>query len=109
MFRRMSEKYVVLQDAVPLSEQRAIGRAVVDVLPPVRPSQAFVTQLSRDLVAEARRQKIAHPEKTNQLLQILGYVSGGIFSMLGGIVIWLLIQRNHDQHLPSGQPTTASA
>lgn len=113
MFRRASERYVVLQDTVPLLEQRAIERAVIEVLPPVQPSQAFVTQLSRDLVAEARRRQIAHPEKADRVLQILGFLSGGIFSMLGGIVIWLLIQRSHDQrgtklHLSSAQQPTAS-
>ena len=113
MFWRASEKYVVLQDTVPLAEQRAIQRAVIDVLPPVRPSQVFVTQLSRDLVAEARRQRIAHPDKANRMLQIFGFLSGGIFSMLGGIAIWFLIQRNHDQHraglgLSGVQRTTGS-
>lgn len=97
MFKRASEKYVVLQDTVPLSERRAIERAVLEALPPVRPSQAFVTQLSRDLVAEARRRQISQPERANRMLQVLGYLSGGIFSMLGGIAIWLLIQRNQDQ------------
>lgn len=114
MFRRASEKYVVLQDTVPLAEQRAIQRAVIDVLPPVRPSQAFVSQLSRDLVAEARRHQIAHPEKANRVLQILGFLSGGIFSMLGGIAIWFLIQRNQDQRradlsLSSARRSPASA
>ena len=114
MFRRVSEKYVVLQEAVPFLEQQTIGRAVAVVLPVIRPSQAFVTQLSRDLVAEARSQHMAHPKKVNRLLQVLGFVSGGIFSMLGGIAIWLLIQRNHDRRgsdlrLSSAQQTAAPA
>lgn len=97
MFRRTSERYVILQDTVPLPEQQAIELAVVDVLPPVRPSQAFVDQLGRDLIAEARQRQSARPEQVERFLQFLGFVSGGIFSLLGGIAIWLLIERNQNQ------------
>ena len=114
MFGMNRKRYVVLQETVSPDEERAINRAVIRVLPPVEPSQAFVQQLGRDLVAEARRQYTTQPVRGEKLLQILGYISGGIFSLIGGITLWLLIQRNHETqgsnlNLPTTQPTAASA
>ncbi|MGC9469700.1 MAG: hypothetical protein ACP5HS_13980 [Anaerolineae bacterium] len=100
MFRRASEKYVTLQDYVPLPEQRAMERAVVTVLPRIEPSQAFVTQLGRDLVEEARRQHVARESTASQTLRILGIFSGGVLSVLGGIVLWLLL--HHDEKQAGG-------
>ncbi len=97
MFNRSARKYVVLQDHVPLREQRAIERAVVSVLPPLRPARAFVEQLNQDLVAEAWRQYSIRAAKTNQTLSFLGLFSGGVLSVVGGIAIWLLVQREHEK------------
>ncbi len=115
MFNRSARKYVVLQDHVPLREQRAIERAVVSVLPPLRPARAFVEQLNQDLVAEAWRQYGTRAAKTNQTLSFLGLFSGGVLSVVGGIAIWLLVQREHEKgstELPVSsrrQTTTAPA
>ncbi len=97
MFRRSSERYVILQDYVPLQEQQVIERAVVTVIPPVKPSQTFISQLSQDLVAEARRQEEARRKSVNQALRIFGIAGGGILSVLGGIVLWLLFQQPRDE------------
>jgi acyl-coenzyme A thioesterase PaaI-like protein len=97
MFNRGAKKYVVLQDHVPLREQRAIERALVRVLPPVYPAQAFVEQLNQDLVEEARQQYATRMTKTNQTLNLLGIFSGGVLSVVGGITIWLLFQREHEK------------
>jgi len=96
MFNRSARKYVVLQDYVPLREQRAIQRAVVSVLPPVHPTRAFIVQLNQDLVADARRQYETRAAKTNQTLNLLGLFSGGVLSVVGGIAIWLIVQREHE-------------
>lgn len=98
MFNRNTKRYVTLQDYVPLREQRAIGRAIVSVLPSVEPSRAFVEQLNRDLVAQARRQYGTRTTKTNQTLNFLGLFSGGVLSVVGGLTIWLLVQRDHEKH-----------
>ena len=113
MFNRGTRKYVVLQDHVPLREQRAIKRAVVSVLPPLHPTRAFVEQLNQDLVAEAWRQYETRAVKTNQTLSFLGLFSGGVLSVVGGIAIWLLVQREHektstDLSVPSGRQATAT-
>jgi len=115
MFNRSTKKYVVLQEHVPLREQHAIERAVVSVLAPVHPTRAFVEQLNQDLVAEAWRQYETRAAKTNQTLSFLGLFGGGVLSVVGGIAIWLLVQREHektgaDLSVPSrGQATTAPA
>ncbi|MCJ7548702.1 MAG: hypothetical protein MUQ30_03360 [Anaerolineae bacterium] len=97
MFNRNTRKYVMLQDLVPLRDQRAIERAVVSVLPPVRPARAFIEQLNQDLVAEAWQHYETRAAKTNQTLSFLGLFSGGVLSVVGGIAIWLLVQREHEK------------
>lgn len=97
MFNRSAKKYVVLQDHVPLREQRAIERAVVSVLPPLPPARAFIEQLNQDLVAEAWRQYETRATKTNQTLSFLGIFSGGVLSVVSGIAIWLLVQREQER------------
>lgn len=100
MFRRPSDRYVVLQEHVPLAEQRAIEQAVVALLPLVPPSPDFVNQLGQDLIEEARRQQRARVSTAGQTLRVLGIFSGGIFSLLGGIALWFLLQ--NDQQRPGG-------
>ena len=97
MFWRSSEKYVVLQDHVPVGEQRAIARAVVTVMPSEKPSQAFVDQLSRDLMAEARQQEAARHQQVNQTMRLFGFLGGGLLSVVTGILIWLLVRHDHDE------------
>lgn len=114
MFNRSARKYVVLQDYVPLREQRAIERAVVSALPPVHPTRAFVERLNQDLVADARQQYETRAAKTNQTLNLLGLFSGGVLSVVGGIAIWLLVQREHEEigtdlPVPSGRQPAAPA
>ena len=96
MFWRSSEKYVVLQDHVPVDEQQAIARAVVRVMPHEEPSQSFVNQLSHDLIAEARRLHAIRQKNTSQTLRLFGVLGGGLVSVLGGILIWLLVSHNHN-------------
>jgi hypothetical protein len=103
MFRR-AKSYVVIQENVPPREERAIERAVVTVLPPVQPSQAFVQQLGADLLEEARRQREAE-QQSNQTLRIFGMVGGGLLSVIGGMALWLLTHRPKDRR---DQPITSA-
>jgi len=114
MFNKNAKKYVVLQDYIPLREQRAIERAVVSILPRVRPTRAFVERLNQDLVAEAWRQYETRAAKTNQTLNFLGLFSGGVLSVVGGLTIWLLVRREQektssDLPVPPGRQTPAPA
>lgn len=97
MFRRASDKYVLLQDLVPVEEQRAIERAVVQVMPTETPSYHFVSRLSEDLLAEARQQQAIRERNAGQLLRLFGYLGGGMIPVIGGILIWLLVRRNDDR------------
>ncbi len=104
MFWRSSEKYVVLQDHVPVGEQQAIARAVVYVMPSEGPSQSFINQLSQDLIAEAGRLHAVRLRNTSQTLRLFGFLGGGLISIVGGILIWLLVSHNHDETRPVGAP-----
>jgi hypothetical protein len=103
MFRRAGEKYIILQDLIPVEEQWAIERAVIQVLPMVKPSQHFVAQLSEDLLAEAMRQsagvrqQATRQRNTAQLLKLLGLLGGGLISVIGGMSIWLLVRRSDEE------------
>ena len=97
---KSNEKYVVLQDFVPVAEQRAIAAAVVAVMPAEKPSQAFVDQLSRDLLAEARQRASTRRQGAGRTVRVLGWVGGGVFSVVTGVFIWLLVQRSHEASAP---------
>jgi len=114
MFSRTAKRYVVLQEYIPPREQRAIRRAVVRVWPRVRPGRAFVEQLNRDLVMEAQRQYGARHTRGDKTLSFLGLFSGGVLSVVGGLAIWLLVQKDHektgtDVALSSGPHTATPA
>jgi hypothetical protein len=111
MFGKPKEKYVVLQEHIPLREQRALERAVVTVLPPVEPSRSFVNQLAYDLVEEARHRETER-QHLHQATRIFGVMGGGLLSIIGGLIIWLLV-RNHGNIAPdsaaslSGRPVAS--
>ncbi len=87
----------MLQDYVPVAEQRAIAKAVVAALPAEeRPAPAFVEQLGRDLLAEARQRGQA-TSKASARRRLGG---GRVLSVATGVVIWLLVQRTHEEHAP---------
>ena len=96
MLRKSSNRYVLLQDYVPVAEQRAIAKAVVAALPAERPAPAFVEQLGRDLLAEARQRGQA----MSKARRVVAWVAGGVLSVVSGVVIWLLVQRTHEEHAP---------
>ncbi len=98
---------LILQD-LPSSEEEALGRAVRAALPYAAPSRRFVEALHRGLVAEAAHQQGAE----RQFLRTLGFLGGGLLSIVGGVAIWALWQRRHGQaqpKTPAQQPVFASA
>jgi hypothetical protein len=94
MKKRSKVKYVVLQEYIPASEQKAIKRAVRTVLPSVPAPKAFIERLSQDLIIEARRRHHADP---NHTLRTYGLVGGGALSVAGGFLIWLLLKKQREQ------------
>ncbi len=97
---KSSERYVVLQDFVPEEEQRAIAQAIVAAVPSERPSQDFVYRLEQDLLAEARHRTTAHRQGVVRTAHVLGWVGGGALSVVTGLLIWLLVQKNQAHRAP---------
>lgn len=94
MMKWSKVKYVVLQEYIPASEQKAIKRAVTAVLPRVNAPQAFIERLSQDLVFEARRRHIGDPQHA---LRTYGLVGGSALSVAGGFLIWLLLKKQREE------------
>ncbi len=88
--------YVVLQEMLPLQERTAVEDALQEALTPVAPSRAYVTRLGQDLKAAARTRQAAKQEWLP-----LGVVGGGLLSLVGGLIVWLLVQRKKQ-----GAPTS---
>jgi hypothetical protein len=93
MKRQSRLRYVVLQEYIPTSTQKAIKRAVKAALPRVYAPQAFVTRLGQDLVTEARRRHVNNP---NHALRTYGLVGGSALSVAGGFLIWLLLKKQRE-------------
>ncbi len=75
------------------AEQAALERALPQVLVVVAPSDKFVAQLGQHLTEAARREAAAEQRRDRQL-RTAGLV-GGVVSVLGGLVVWLLWRRLH--------------
>ena len=94
MKKRPKVNYVVLQEYIPVSEQKAIKRTVKAILPSVKAPQTFIERLSQDLVAEARRRHLGDP---HHALRTYGLVGGSALSVAGGFLIWLLLKKQREQ------------
>ena len=94
MKKRSKVKYVVLQEYIPASEQKAIKRAVRAILPRVKAPQAFIERLSQDLMVEAQRRHHGDP---HHALRTYGLVGGSALSVAGGFLIWLLLKKQREQ------------
>ena len=90
--------YVVLQEMLPPQEQTAVERALQEALMPVAPSRAYVTRLGQDLKAAAQSK-----QATQRGWLPLGVVGGGLLSLVGGLIVWLLMQRK--KQAPSSMAT----
>ena len=93
MKRRSRINYVVLQEYIPASAQKAIKRTVRAAFPHVYAPKAFVERLSQDLIVEARRRHTGNP---SQNLRTYGLLGGSALSVAGGFLIWFLIKKQRD-------------
>jgi hypothetical protein len=99
--------YIVLQENLPAEEEQALGQVVARAMPPVAPPVAFVEQLGSDLVAEARRHYDVE-ERRHRVTRTVGWVGGGVLSVVGGVALWLLVQRKRTAP-PGTSPSPAAA
>ncbi len=80
-----------------LAQQAALEGAWASALTPAlsagRPSSQFATQLSQQLSAAARKAWEAQQRHERQLRT--ASLVGGLFSVVGGVVVWLLWRQRH--------------
>ena len=73
--------------------EATVAAALTPALASAKPSEAFVAHLGRQLSAAAQRD--AQEQKTReQRLRIAGAV-GGVISLVGGLVFWLVWRQHH--------------
>jgi len=96
------KKYIQLGQGILPHEQTLLEQSIQAALTPMWPIERFVVELERDLIEEARRQ-----ERAEQGLRIAGWIGGGLLSIAGGILLWLLWQRRQTQTNDSEAGMTA--
>lgn len=101
-----AQHYIVLQENIPAEEEQALGQVVVRAMPPVAPPAAFVEQLGSDLIAEARRHYDVE-QRRHHVTRTVGWVGGGVLSVVGGVALWLFVQRR--RAVAPGVPAPATA
>ncbi len=88
---KLGATYIALNEnrASPVSaaEEAWVAEAVRQALPPVVPSLYFVAALESELLREAARRQLVH-QRLRQVVGFLGLLGGGIFSLVGGILLW---------------------
>lgn len=94
MKMRSKVKYVVLQEYIPISEQKVMKRAVRAMLPRVNAPHEFIERLGQDLIVEARRR---HLGNARHALRTYGLVGGSALSVAGGFLIWFLLKKQREQ------------
>jgi hypothetical protein len=101
-----AQRYIVLQESMPAEEEQVVGQVVVRTLPPVAPPAAFVEQLGSDLVAEARRHYDVE-QRRHRVTRTVGWVGGGVLSVVGGVALWMFVQRKRGVTPGVPSPSTA--
>ena len=79
------------------AEQAAWEEALATTLTPAmasaRPSSAFVAQLGQRLAETAKRDALEQQRREERLRT--ARLVGGVFSVVGGLVVWLLWRQHH--------------
>jgi hypothetical protein len=92
-----SKAYIVLQESISVDEEEALKQAAVNALSPVSPPHAFVEDLGRNLIAEARRRQDTQQQR-HHVARTVGIVGGGVLSVVSGFAIWFFVQRHQKQN-----------
>jgi hypothetical protein len=92
-FRR---RYIQLGQGILPREQMLLEQSIQAVLSPTLPTDRFVVELERELIHEARRQE-RYEQNMGRGLRVIGFIGGGLLSIAGGILMWMLWQRHQTQ------------
>ncbi|MBN2007413.1 MAG: hypothetical protein JXA21_28975 [Anaerolineae bacterium] len=94
------KRYIRLGTNMLVEEQRALEHSIREALQPTWPADLFVSELERELMEEARQQT-PEPRRMLHGLGVFGLVGGGLLSIAGGVLMWVLLRQN--------RPTTTDA
>jgi hypothetical protein len=99
----------VTEKELSLAEQSALEGALAQALAPARsaaqPSEKFVARLGKQLMESARLEAEAQARRGQQL-RTAGLV-GGVASVVGGVVVWLVWRQHHKVGDPNCKPVVA--
>ncbi len=93
------------QPDVDAAWEAAMAAALTPALASAKPSEAFVAHLGHQLVTAARSEAQEH--KVREQRWAIAGVVGGVVSLVGGLVVWLLWRQYHKPQAAAA--TTAAA
>jgi hypothetical protein len=92
----LRRKYIILGESFLPREKQALEHSISVALVPASPSEFFVSDLEQQLIDEAKR----HQQDQQALLQglrVVGLIGGGLLSVVGGVLMWLLWRKHQPQ------------
>ncbi len=87
------KEYIRLGTHVLPEEQQALEDSIREALQPEWPTDLFVANLEQELMEEAR-QRDQQPRHLMSDLRVFGLVGGGLLSIAGGVLMWMLLRQN---------------
>ena len=93
MKKRSRIKYVVLQEYIPASAQKAIKRSVRAVLPRINAPTSFCRKTESGPYNRSTSPATGNPSHT---LRTYGLLGGSALSVAGGFLIWFLIKKQRE-------------
>ncbi len=85
----LKKGYIRLGTNMLPEEQRALEHSIREALQPEWPTDLFVLNLEQELMEEAQPQD-QKPHRLMQDLRVFGLVGGGLLSIAGGVLMWVL-------------------
>jgi len=84
--------YIRLGQRVSLYEQEMLERTLPEVLKPANPTEAFISDLERELIVAAKRQQREQIQFWRGVYTV-GAISGGLLSIVGGVFMWTILRQ----------------
>lgn len=100
----VKKRYIRLGTNMLSEEQHALEHSIREALQPTWPTDLFVLELEQELMGEARRQN-QDPRRLSHDLRVFGLVGGGLLSIAGGVLMWVLWRQNRPVSDASSRPS----